>query len=150
MRKPKLLPFVNSRPHPRTHACELCLQCMADLDVFGGVDATQGSKITPRNTNPRKDTMATKKERAVLVTTEYRGVFFGYATITGGNVINLKRARNCIYWSADVKGFLGLASTGPSKGCKIGPPADIELRKITCVAEMTPTAVAAWENAPWG
>lgn len=88
-------------------------------------------------------------ERAVLVTTEHRGVFFGYATKTDGDVIDLKRARNCVYWSADVKGFLGLASSGPSKGCRIGPPADIQLRKITAVAEVTEAAKAAWETQPW-
>ncbi len=37
-------------------------------------------------------------ERPVLVTTEYRGVFFGYAADTKGDTIILKRARNCIYW----------------------------------------------------
>ena len=40
--------------------------------------------------------MATK-ERAVLVTTEHRGVFFGYATETDGATITLRNARNCIY-----------------------------------------------------
>ncbi len=92
---------------------------------------------------------AASKERAVLVTTAYRGVFFGYATDTSGDTIALKRARCCVYWSPDVKGFLGLAATGPSKSCKIGPPADIELRAITCVAEVTKEATKAWEGAPW-
>jgi len=32
------------------------------------------------------------KERAVLVTTAHRGVFFGYATKTDGETIDLKRA----------------------------------------------------------
>ena len=32
---------------------------------------------------------------------------------------------------------------------RVGPAADIELRDITCVAECTPTAVDAWEKAPW-
>src|ERR1700743_264414 len=96
--------------------------------------------------------MATKvktTERAVLVTTTHRGVFFGYADNTDGNTIKLRAARNCIYWSSDVKGFLGLASTGPTKSCKIGPVADIEVRDITCVAECTPAAVEAWNIAPW-
>lgn len=88
-------------------------------------------------------------ERYVLVTTERRGVFAGYASNTDGDVIKLRAARNCIYWSADVKGFLGLASDGPSKACKIGPAADIELRKITAVAQVTPEAQARWESAPW-
>lgn len=94
---------------------------------------------------------ATKSSgRPVLVTTEYRGVFFGYATDTTGDTIQLQRARNIPYWSVGMKGFLGLASVGPDKACRVGPAADIELRKITCVAECTPAAVKAWEVAPWG
>lgn len=88
-------------------------------------------------------------ERAVLITTAHRGVFFGYATDTDGETIALRRARCCVYWSADVKGFLGLASLGPSKGCRIGPPADLRLRNITAVAEVTGDAAAKWEAAPW-
>lgn len=88
-------------------------------------------------------------ERAVLVTTAHRGVFFGYAVKTDGETIALRAARNCLYWSADVKGFLGLASNGPTKTCRVGPAADIELRDITCVAECSPAAVQAWESAPW-
>ena len=94
--------------------------------------------------------MPTKtKERPVLVTTAHRGVFFGYATDTDGETITLKRARNCIYWSSNVKGFLGLASHGPDAQCRIGPAADITLRAITCVCEVTPEAAAKWETAPW-
>lgn len=89
------------------------------------------------------------KERAVLVTTSYRGVFFGYATDTSGETIKLRAARNCVYWPAAQKGFLGLAKEGPLNGARIGPPADIELRGITCVAEVTPEAVQRWEAAPW-
>lgn len=89
------------------------------------------------------------KERYVLVTTEHRGVFAGFATETDGDVIKLRAARNCIYWSADVKGFLGLAADGPTRDCKIGPAADLELRKITAVAEVTPEAQKKWEQHPW-
>lgn len=92
---------------------------------------------------------AKQTERPVMVTTSYRGVFFGYATETSGDVIHLKRSRCCVYWSSDVKGFMGLASTGPSSSCRIGPAADIELRSVTAVVEVTPEAVAKWEAAPW-
>lgn len=92
---------------------------------------------------------AATSERPVIVTTEHRGVFFGYATDIDGETIALKRARLCLYWSADVKGFMGLAATGPSATCRIGPSADIVLRKITGVLSVTPAAVAAWERAPW-
>lgn len=93
--------------------------------------------------------MAKTTERPVMVTTAHRGVFFGYADETDGEIVRLKRARLCIYWSADVKGFMGLAATGPSKSCKIGPPADIDLRAITAVVSVTPDAVTKWEAAPW-
>lgn len=91
-----------------------------------------------------------KKEMAVIVTTEHRGVFFGYATDVTGDTIELKRARLCLHWSADVKGFMGLAGAGPTKGCRIGPAADITLRKITAILSVTPEAAAKWEAAPWG
>ncbi len=93
--------------------------------------------------------MAKKNERYVMVTTEHRGVFAGYATDVSGDVIELRAARNCVYWSSDVKGFLGLAANGPSRDCKIGPPADLQLRKITAVASVTPEAQAKWENHAW-
>ncbi len=91
----------------------------------------------------------TNGHRPVLVTTAHRGVFFGYADNTEGEQVSLKKARLCVYWSADVKGFMGLASSGPTKSCKIGPAADITLRNITAVLEVTPDAVKAWEAAPW-
>ena len=89
------------------------------------------------------------KERAVMVTTAHRGVFFGYATKTDGSTIKLRNARCCVYWPAENKGFLGLASHGPASGANVGPAADLELRDITSVAECTPVAVEAWEKAPW-
>ena len=89
------------------------------------------------------------KERPVVVTTAHRGVFFGYAAKTDGPTIKLSRARLCVYWSADLRGFMGLASAGPDGNCKIGPAADIELRDITSVVECSPEAVKRWESAPW-
>lgn len=90
-----------------------------------------------------------KTERAVLVTTSHRGVFFGYAKEIDGAVIKLRAARNCLYWGRAVKGFIGLASSGPIGDSRVGPAADIEVRDITCVAECTPEAVKVWESAPW-
>lgn len=90
-----------------------------------------------------------KSERAVLVTTAHKGVFFGYASKTDGATISLRAARNCLYWGANNKGFLGLASMGPLNGARVGPAADIELRDITCIAEVSAEAVKLWEAAPW-
>jgi len=98
---------------------------------------------------PAKQANQAAKDRPVLVTTVHRGVFFGYATKTDGDTIALRAARLCVYWSADVKGFMGLAANGPSAGCRIGPPADITLRNITSVCEVSPAALDRWESAPW-
>jgi hypothetical protein len=99
----------------------------------------------------KKKTTTDKKSaelRPVLVCTEFRGVFFGYADDTSGDSITLKSARNCIYWSKSVGGFVGLAEKGPDSGCRIGARADLDLRKVTCVAEVTESAARAWESAP--
>jgi hypothetical protein len=91
--------------------------------------------------------MKKTQERPVIVTTAHRGVFFGYADATDGETIFLKESRLCIYWSADMRGFMGLASIGPNSSCKIGPRADITLRSITSVIECTPEATEKWESA---
>ncbi len=91
---------------------------------------------------------ATRTGRPVLVTTEYRGVFFGYAYDTSGDHITLTNARNCIYWPSTQGGFGGLASEGPVKGSRIGARVEqMQLRKITSVSECTAVAVEAWEAA---
>jgi hypothetical protein len=94
-----------------------------------------------------------KMKKAVVVTTAHRGVFFGYIdekTATDKPTIKLNNARLCLYWSSNVKGFMGLAVTGPTKGCRIGPEAkSITLQAITSVLEVSKEAVKAWESAPW-
>jgi hypothetical protein len=85
-------------------------------------------------------------ERPVIICTEFRGVFFGYATDTSGDVIKLRSARMAIYWGT-TKGVMELAEIGPNAKSKISSRADIEIRKITAVFEVTPEAVKAWEAA---
>lgn len=93
--------------------------------------------------------MKKEKERAVLVTTAHRGVFFGYATQTDGETIRLRAGRLCVYWIPDLHGFMGLASHGPRKGCRIGPATDIELRAVTSVSEVSAEAAAKFEEGMW-
>lgn len=97
-------------------------------------------------TKPKKE-LSTPK--AVLVTTEFRGVFFGY--IKDDNKlpaeITLNGVRNCISWSSDVGGFLGLASSGPTSNCRIGKRVDeITLYKITSVTPVDEAAANTWEK----
>ena len=95
--------------------------------------------------------MAKVGEKAVIVTTEFRGVFFGYMdSMPKDGTIELRRAQNCVYWSSDVRGFMGLAANGPTKNCKVGPAVpSITLKKVTAVVEVTPEAAEKWKSAPW-
>ena len=86
------------------------------------------------------------KSRPVIICTEHRGVFFGYASDTSGDVIHLERARMAIYWGT-TRGVMELAEVGPNAKSKISARADIEVRKITAVFEVAPSAVEAWEKA---
>ncbi|WP_372362860.1 hypothetical protein ACCQ10_09190 [Xanthomonas sp. NCPPB 1325] len=94
--------------------------------------------------------MATAKSKAprpVIVTTEHRGVFFGYASDTKGETIDLTNARMAIRFGT-TKGLMQLAETGPTSSSKISARAQkIEIRKITAVFEVAPAAVEAWESA---
>lgn len=89
---------------------------------------------------------STKTERPVIVTTEHRGVFFGYANVTDGDVIELKRARMAIAFGT-TRGLMELAETGPTSRSKISARADLQVRKVTAVFEVTDPATKAWEAA---
>lgn len=88
----------------------------------------------------------TDKERPVLICTEYRGVFFGYAKDTSGDTIDLRAAKMAIYWGT-TKGVAELAHSGPTAKSRIGAPADVQLRKVTAVFEVTSDAEAKWVDA---
>ncbi len=104
----------------------------------------------PQRVSATEANASQPNERAVLVTTAHKGVFFGYTEDTSGPTITLRSARNCVYWSTDLRGFMGLAAVGPNGNCKIGPRADIErLADITAIVACTPVAIAAWERAEW-
>jgi hypothetical protein len=90
-----------------------------------------------------------QEERLVVVLTGLKEIFCGWTTDTSGDRIKLRNARQACYFSADTQGLLGLAATGPAKGSKIGPSANIEVRHILNVIECSPSAVEAWEAAKW-
>ena len=84
----------------------------------------------------------------VLVTTEFRGVFAGELAAQQGNFITLENARNCLYWSKDVGGFLGLAKDGPTTGCRIGTESPrVDLFGVTSISDCTDEAKEAWQQA---
>lgn len=89
------------------------------------------------------------KEKMVVVLTEFKEIFAGWTTDATGDRIQLRAARQAVYYSADSHGLLGLAVNGPAKGSRIGPAADMEVRKIVNVIECTPEAIRVWEKAEW-
>jgi hypothetical protein len=89
------------------------------------------------------------KNKAVLVTTEFRGVFFGYVDNDNKlpDEITLKKVRNCIYWDFSMDGFLGLASRGPNDKCKIGAEvSELRLFKVTSVTPVSDEAAKKWNS----
>jgi hypothetical protein len=85
-------------------------------------------------------------ERPVIVCTIHKGVFWGYTSDTSGDVIHLRGARMAIYWGT-TRGVMQLAETGPTSASKISARADIEVRGVTAVFEVTEAAAKAWEAA---
>lgn len=89
-------------------------------------------------------------QQPLVVTTAHRGVFFGYGKVTEKKTVRLTEAQMCVYWSADVKSVLGLASTGPSRNCKIGPAVPgLTLQGVTSIMECSEEAEKAWREKPW-
>jgi hypothetical protein len=95
------------------------------------------------------------KERPIIVTTARRGVFFGYTTedaegiIARGN-LTMTNARNCLYWSKETHGYLGLAAIGPQNGSRVGPAVPrLSLESVTSVADCSEAAAKAFEAEPW-
>lgn len=98
----------------------------------------------------KKTTKSKNIGNPVLITTEFRGVFYGRIKKDSKlpAEITISKARNCIYWAAKVGGFAGLASVGPNHECRIGAPVDeITIYKITAVVPVTKAAAKNWDEA---
>ena len=90
--------------------------------------------------------------KPVIVTTEHRGVFFGYVgdRSKAPSEIEIEKARMCVYWSNDVKGVLGLAATGPTKGCRVTHAVPkFTAYKVTGILDCSPEAAEKWEQGAW-
>jgi hypothetical protein len=88
----------------------------------------------------------------VVVTTAHRGVFFGEVLEydTAAKTITLKDSRVIVYWPAEVRGFIGLAYTGPLTGSRVSPPAPkAQYTDVTGLLACTPEAIRSWESGLW-
>lgn len=98
--------------------------------------------------------MSSKNKIKVLITTDSskRGVFSGIIEASDWDKENIvaEEVRMCVYWSTDMKGVLGLASSGPSKSCRITKATKKALiRGVTAVVELSDEAWKKWQLEPW-
>lgn len=92
-----------------------------------------------------------KTKTPVLVTTEHRGVFFGFLQSYDkeAKTAIITSAQCCIIWRG-VKGFIDLAVNGPGPRCRVTPAApEMTIEKVTSVVKCTKESVKAWEACPW-
>jgi len=100
-------------------------------------------------------------KQAILVTTDHKGIFFGYVDSmdaalmereeTDGDAVTIKDARCCVYWPEECHGFLGLARKGPLPGAKVSPAVDeLIVYSVTSLSPVGGEAAERWEEEPWG
>lgn len=90
----------------------------------------------------------------VLVTTERKGVFFGFLPASvnreAAKTVTIENAQMAVYWPNQQRGVLGLAGAGPVAGSRITPAVpEITLHEVTSITKTTPEAAEAWAKAPW-
>jgi len=95
-----------------------------------------------------------KDKIPVVITTDKdkRGVFMAFINPKDAalETMEAEEIRMAVYWSADVRGVVGLAAHGPTKDCRISPAAPkATIKGVTAVLEMTPEALKAWRKEPW-
>lgn len=89
-----------------------------------------------------------KEIRNILITTEYRGVWFAQVPadkdLTPRMLTDLNNCRMAIYWGT-TRGLQELCETGPTESSKISAPADIPvLHAVTAVFDVTEKAAEIW------
>lgn len=94
---------------------------------------------------------------AVVISTEHRGVFFGYIDADTDllapetrRAIRAESVRMCVAWDKTNHGFNALAAWGPTHGARVTPAAPWQvLFDITSIVGASNRAVEAWESEPW-
>lgn len=97
-------------------------------------------------------TWAGNNKVPLVVTTAHRGVLFGYGEyiLRPDKTIELEQVRMCLYWPAENRGVVGLASEGPLQGARVGPATpSMLISDVTAIMRCTASAAKRWEKAPW-
>lgn len=87
------------------------------------------------------------EKRNVIITTSFRGVYYGELVEHTGQTCILENARMAIRWGT-TNGVDQLAKTGPTRESKLGDIAPrVWLCGLTSVVDCAPEAVQAWSAA---
>ena len=117
---------------------------------FAVKPTTRPNRATSVTLDSKKRNNMSTKLKPLIVTTQHRGVFFGYGLPTTEKTVRLERVRMCVYWTTETHGVVGLAAKGPDKGCRIGPEAPaITLQDVTSIMEVSDVAEKKWQEEPW-
>ena len=89
------------------------------------------------------------KNKHVIITTSFRGVYYGRLVWKRGSECLLADARMAIYWGTQ-QGVDQLAATGPTPSSKLGAAVPlVRLFGLTSIALATEEAKAAWAKRCW-
>jgi len=86
----------------------------------------------------------------VIATTNNRGFYFGYMTTDAQapGKLELENARVIVEWDTGTQGFLTIATAGPEGLAVVSDAvANLIIFGIASIAECTPEAAAAFDNA---
>lgn len=83
----------------------------------------------------------------VLITTNNRGVYYGYlAENNAPDMVRLEKARVCVQWDAGHEGFLVMAVRGPKGVADVSPAVgSMEVYGVATIATCSPEAAEEWD-----
>jgi hypothetical protein len=92
--------------------------------------------------------------KPVLAVSGNRDIVFGYVEDDQdmfAEKIALKKARTCLWYSDDMRGFTGLAIDGPSDTCRISFELEglYYLHNVKRLLDVSAKSISKWNAAPW-
>ena len=89
--------------------------------------------------------MAVKKTRTVIVTSQYRDLYYGEVAATDAEIVKTKavsvaKCRHIAYWTGPKGGLTGLAAEGPSAQSRIGAECEALITGVAHILVVSPEA----------
>jgi len=88
----------------------------------------------------------------VVITTKSRRwlIMHGELEAVSGDTVRLKNARCCVYYSADTRSHVGLATDGPADGSRVTTAVDLcVVDGVETITSATEAATKRWNQGEW-